>query len=383
MIGNRSLYRKFARLTTALIVLVLLAFPVSTALAAGHSSADSPGAVYTMTNAADGNEVIVFQRGADGAMTPGGSYATGGLGSGAGLGSQSALVLSENHRWLLAVNAGSNQISVFAVQPDGLMLTDVVDSGGLMPISVTVHNHLVYVLNAGGSGNITGYKLSQDGTLHAIADSTRYLSNGGIGASTAPAQISFAPDGKTLVVTEKGTNQILTYRLGPNGFDGPEVHASSGQTPFGFAFSGRSTLIVSEAFGGAAGASAVSSYQVSRDTFHLIDGSAPTFQTAACWIAVTKNGKYAYTTNAGSSSLSGYRVGQDGMLTLLNADGFTASTGPGSSPIDMAFSTNSQFLYVISGRSFTISAFAVQADGALVPLEMENVPVGSVGLAAY
>ena len=383
MSGTKHFTSLWARLAAVLMMLALLAAPAGAALAASPASGRAPGAVYTMTNAAGGNEVLVFVRGTDGSLAPGGAYATGGLGSGAGLGSQGALVLSEDNQWLLAVNAGSNDVSVFAVHPGGLELTDTAPSGGTAPIGLTIHKNLVYVLNAGDGGNIIGFKLNPRGSLRAIPGTTRYLSNGGVGAAPGPAQISFTPDGRTLVVTEKATNQILTYQQAKRGYDGPEVHASAGETPFGFAFAKRSILIVSEAFGGAPGASTASSYDVSGHTVQLLDGPEPTFQTAACWVAVSKNGKYAYTTNAGSSSISGYRIGESGELTLLDADGFTASTGDGSSPIDMAFSSNGRFLYAISGGSSTISSFLFRSDGSLMSLGMLDVPAGALGLAAH
>src|SRR5690606_29023509 len=98
----------------------------------------APGAVYVLGNAAMNNEVLVFDRSPDGTLTAAGAFATGGAGTGAGLGSQGALVLSENGRWLVAVNAGSDEISVFRVRQDGLELTDTEASGGQMPISVTI-----------------------------------------------------------------------------------------------------------------------------------------------------------------------------------------------------------------------------------------------------
>lgn len=383
MSGTKHLTDLFKRLAAVVILLALLMAPAGAVLAAGPAASRDPGAVYTMTNAANGNEVLMFARNPGGSLEPAGAYATGGLGSGAGLGSQGALVLSQDNRWLLVVNAGSSEISVFAVLPGGLQLADKVASGGSTPISVTVHRNQVYVLNAGDGGNITGFKLGSRGALRAIPGSTRYLSNAGVGDAPGPAQISFSPDGQTLVVTEKASNQILTYHLDKRIFDGPVLHASAGETPFGFAFAKRSTLIVSEAFGGAPGASTASSYNVAGHEVQLLDGPEPTFQTAACWVAVSKNGKYAYTTNTGSSSITGYRIGDSGELTLLNADGFTASTGDGSRPIDMAFSSNGRFLYAISGGSSTISGFVFRADGSLMPLGAVDVPPGSLGLAAH
>jgi hypothetical protein len=160
-----------------MMVFPLLAGAVSSAFA----SESNAGAVYTLTNAANGNEVLVYDRAADGTLSFQSAYATGGLGSGAGLGSQGALVLNQNHRWLVAVNAGSDDISIFRVEQDGLDLADVAPSGGDHPISVTVHGRLVYVLNDGGSGNISGFLIGLGGRLAPIPGSSQPLSNGGLG----------------------------------------------------------------------------------------------------------------------------------------------------------------------------------------------------------
>ncbi len=169
----------------SLIAVVLLSLMVSLTSPAAAASGNANGAVFTLTNAAAGNEVLMYNRSSDGSLAFDGAYATGGLGSGAGLGSQTALVLTENNRWLFAVNAGSNEISAFAVRRDGLKLVDVVDSGGELPVSLTVHKDLLYVLNAGGSGNISGFSIGKRGSLTPLAGSTQPVSNGGIGAAPA------------------------------------------------------------------------------------------------------------------------------------------------------------------------------------------------------
>lgn len=340
-----------------------------------------PGTVYVMSNDAAGNAIQVFDRAADGTLTAAGEYATGGLGSGAGLGSQGAVILSPDSRYLFAVNAGSDEISSFRVRPDHLVLVDSVASGGDMPISLTFDGRRrLVVLNAGGSGNISAFIVMPNGGLRAMAAATQPLSNGGVGPAPGPAQVSFTPNGRQLVVTEKATNMILTYGMRKDGIDPPVAHPSAGQTPFGFAFGHRNTLIVSEAFGGAADASALSSYRVGSGALTTVTPSAPTHQTAACWVVVTGNGKYTYTTNAGSASISGYAINNDGQLTLLDADGRTGITG--ASPTDAALSNHSQYLYVLNAGSDTVSAFAVAADGSLTSLGEVPVAATSVGIAA-
>ena len=346
-----------------------------------------PGAVYTMSNEAGGNRILAFDRNADGTLSPAGSYDTGGYGTDGGLGNQGAVVLSNDGRWLFTVNAGSDDISVFAIEPNGLNLVDLVPSGGQRPISLTVDRNLLYVLNAGGNvggaDNISGFIVAPDGALSPLPGSTRPLSM----ADTAPAQIGFTPDGSVLVVTEKGTNNILTYAVGFDGYTtGPYVYASSGATPFGFGFGKRNQLFVSEAFGGATDGSAVSSYIAHPNgLLELVSPSISTNQTAACWVVVSKGGRFAYDTNAGSGSLSGFSIAFDGTITLLDADGRTGVTGDGTVPLDMAFSTNGQYLYTLNGGDDTIGAFKVDGKGGLTLIAADaasGLPASSNGLAS-
>lgn len=339
------------------------------------------GAVYLATNASGPNEVLVFQRAADGSLTAGAPVATGGDGTGSGLGNQGALALTKNGRILLVVNAGSDNISSFRVTPGGLELADMAPSGGGQPISVTVHGNLVYVLNAGSPNSISALRLGNDGSLDPIAGSSRPLS----GASVGPAQVGFSPDGKVLAVTEKGTNLITTYSVGPDGLaSGPTSFPSATPTPFGFAFDKKGHLIVSEAVGGAMDASAASSYAVSSDgSLSVIDGALPTTETAACWIAISANSRFAYTTNTGSGTVSGLSIDHGGNLALLDADGVTGDAGAGTRPIDAAFSSGGRYLYVLASGTSEIAVFAIDAHGGLTKLPGASLPAGANGMAAW
>src|SRR5438132_3363060 len=172
-----------------------------------------PGAVYTLTNQVAGNAVAVFTRGADGRLTSAGTIATGGTVTGAGLGSQGAVALSDDGSRLFAVNAGSNDVSVFDIGPAGLALASRTASGGTLPISLTVHGKVLYVLNAGGDGNISGFAVGSSGALTPIAGATLALS----GSNVGPAEVQFSPDGNSLVVTEKNTNRLDLYAVDANG----------------------------------------------------------------------------------------------------------------------------------------------------------------------
>ena len=204
-----------ARLAAALASLCALA-----ALGASPAFADggdgNRGQVYTLTNQAAGNAVAVFDRARNGALTPAGTVPTGGTGTGAGLGNQGAIVQTREDRLVLAVNAGSDSLSVLRERRHGLDVTDVVPSGGDRPISVTVDGRLVYVLNAGDGAtpaNISGFRLNRNGRIAPLPGSTRSLS----GPNVGPAQIGFDPRGRTLTVTEKGTNLITTFVVGRDG----------------------------------------------------------------------------------------------------------------------------------------------------------------------
>lgn len=333
------------------------------------------GAVYTITNEAAGNAVLVFARAADGSLTPAGQFATGGTGSGAGLGSQGALALSQDGRWLLAVNAGSHDVSVFQVGPSGLGLTSRTPSGGTVPISVTIAGNLVYVLNAGGTGNISGFTLDREGRLAPIAGSTRGLSAGDVG----PAQVAFAPGGRQLVVTEKATNLIDVFPIDRNGVAGPPALVpSTGGTPFGFAFGPRNLVFVTEA----AGAGSASSYRLEDGgRLALVSGALATNQGAPCWAVVTADGRFAYTGN-GAGSVTGFAVAPDGSLSRLDADGATAAIGGGVN--DIALDRSSRYLYVLQvGTIPQIHAYRIDDTGDLVALgPVSGLPASARGLVA-
>jgi 6-phosphogluconolactonase len=345
------------------------------AAAAGPASAAGRSAVYTESNSASGNQVLAFDRAGNGSLKPDGSFETGGAGTGAGLGSQGALALTHGH-YLYAVNAGSDNISAFAVGPHGLRLLGTTPSGGDQPISLTVRRGLLYALNA-GSGAISGFRVAHDGSLSPLAGSTRPISGSG------PAEVEFSTAGNVLVVTNKATNTIDTFTVGSNGLPGPALsQPSEGQTPFGFEFDKRGHLIVSEAFGGAPGASTVSSYSVGSDgVLSTISASIPDNEAAACWIAVTKNGRFAYTTNTGSGSISSYSVAHDGSLGLLAQ--VAAATGAGSTPTDLAQSAGGRVLLALQPGTGSVGAFRVAGNGGLSPVDqVGGVPASASGLAA-
>lgn len=339
------------------------------------------GMVFTSSNSASGNELLVYGRGADGALSPQLQTGTGGLGSGAGLGSQGAVTLSGDGRFVFVVNAGSNTVTTFELRPQQLRLASVVSSGGLHPISVTEQDGIVYVLNDGGSGNVAGFR-NVRGTLQPIAGAVGALS---VAGGAGPAQAGLSDRGDTLVVSEKATNRLTSYAVKADGTLGsPVITASPGMTPFGFAFNRRNHLVVTEAVGGAAGASTVSSYRFDAQnpgSPSVVSAAVPDTQSAACWVAVTPNGRFAFVANTGSSSVSSYRITVNGRIDLLQA--VAGGTGSGSAPADTAVSPDGRHLFVRNGGTFTIAGFEIGSDGALVAQPvLSGLPSTAVGLAA-
>lgn len=364
-------------LALAIAAIAVTAAPLAASASPAHAAGTPAlGAVYTASNATAGNSIVVFDRLADGRLVSGGSVDTGGRGAGTGLGNQGGVRLTPDERWLLAVNAGSDDVSVLAVGESSLTLTDVVSSGGSQPISVTANRDLVYVVNA-GSDSIAGFRLDSRGHLASLAGSVQSLG----GSGTGPAEITFSPDGNFLVVTEKNTNKIAVFPVDHDGVAGaPLLQDSSGVTPFGFAFGKRGQLVVSEASGGAAGASTTSSYRLGSDgILTTITASAADQQSSACWSAISPDGRFAYIANTGSGTVSGYRIDFDGHIALLDADGVTGITG--GKPSDVVFTQNGQFLYDLVGGTNTLAGFRVQADGSLEALPLVDVPAGANGLA--
>jgi len=327
------------------------------------------GQVYTIDNAVSGNNVLVFNRWLGGSLTGPTTYSTGGTGNGIAFHSQGAVALSENEQWLIVVDAGSNQISVFQIKWNTLTLTDTESSHGTTPISVTINDNLVYVLNS-GSNNIAGFWLSRTGMLSYISGSNKAV------IGTSPEQIGFNSEGNVLVVTAKGSNQIDTYTVDDGRASTAMTTTSAGNGPYGFAFNAKGYLIDSEA------ASASASSYALRESGKLttISGAISNGPSGTpCWVATTENGKIAYTGNAGGG-ISIYSISYKGALSLYSSVGASTS----GAALDLALSDRSGFLYVLNGGSSTnIVGFEVDRDGSLSQVTSTSTFAGSAaGLAA-
>ena len=338
------------------------------------------GHVYVNDNTAGVNTIGAFDRHADGSLTPiaGSPFAAGGQGTGTAVGSQGALQLSSDGRYLLAVDAGSNQISVLRVRPVGSLraVGHPVWSGGVEPISIAVHGSLVYVANEGnketGTGsNYTGFRLGDGGHLAPIEGSTIDLPT-----TANPGDILFNSTGANLIGVEVGTTVASTFRIdsftvGEDGRlkpaeDSPFPAQAAG--PFGSEFSPVNPrhLYVSNAHGGA-GNGSVSAFNVKPSgTLKPIGGSPyADGQTAPCWVEISHDGRFLFTVNTGSTTISSYRILEDGSLSYSSTTAF--KSGPGIRPFDARLDPSGSTLYVVDAATATVSAFAV-AGGTLSEL---------------
>ncbi len=353
--------------------------------------AEDQGAVYTMTNDPDRNGVLMFSRSQQGSLTAAGTFYTGGSGTGGvepdfGLLNARPLVLNEDNSLLLVVNPGSNDLSVFEVEPHALKLVDHHSSGGYRPVSVAVHGKLVYVLNAGGGhggiDNVTGFTVSSKGALKPLPNSTRPLS----ADATGPAEVRFSRDGAFLAVTEPFTDKIDTYVVGNDGLlTGPVVNNSgTGTFPIGFDFGMRDELFVSDDYSDAIGAGAMSAYYLAANgSLQPVGGPVPAHQSGACWVLVSTDGRHVYLANTVSSVITLYNVNPaTGQITSVQS--FPSPTNE----TDMDFSRDGRFLYALApdetGSTPGINAYAVNpATGVLTPLlGVTGLPLTVNGIAA-
>ncbi|MBA3249360.1 MAG: beta-propeller fold lactonase family protein [Geodermatophilaceae bacterium] len=349
------------------------------------------GAAFAMTNRSVNNQIITYRRAADGVLTRVGNVSTRGAGIGVDLDTQGALRLSSDHRFLYAANAGSDDVTVFAVNGTQLTFLQKVYAGD-QPNSLTINGNLLYVLDGSVAGNgILGFTRNANGTLTPLPDSFRELSS----PIAVPGQVEFSPDGRLLVVTHKTTNTLLSpanaldvFRVDSAGLASavPSRNASFGLRPFSMAFRNNSQLLVVESFNAAEAASAVSTYRVlPGGNFNVISGSVPNQQTDSCWVVITDDGRYAYIANFGSGTISTYRFDFAGRVRLL--DGDAAFLGADSQPVDLALSADNRYLYLLLRGTGAVAAFEIQADGSLTSrgVVTGGLPVadGASGLAVY
>ena len=367
-----------------------------------------PGAVYVSTNQLANNEIVAYSRAADGTLTPLQTIDTGGLGTQGPTESQDAMVLSNDNSLLFTVNVGSDDISVFQVDPGTFELTFVqrIASGGDRPVSLDVREDLLYVVNSGLRSGISGFTIGENGMLTPIEGSIQPLSFGDdspfgdvtlpctnifpaleagvICNATQPAEIEFSPDGRFLVVSERLTNQFSIYTLDENGVAGDrQSRTSNGESPFGMHFTPDGQLLVAEAFLDRPGEGAASSYNLTDegDTESITD-TLKTGQSTSCWIEVTPDGRYAYITNPGNASITGLRILGNGELRLVGDDGVVATP---NDPRDEDITPDGRYLYVLNNAAGSVDGFRVNRNGTLDEVTTTGtvLPFFGLGLAAF
>jgi DNA-binding beta-propeller fold protein YncE len=346
----------------------------------GHFGAGN--AVFVQSDSTSGNRVVAYHRSADGALSPAGSYATGGLGGILGgsvvdhTASQGSLAYDSWHSLLYAVNAGSNTVSVFAVRGDHLALRQVLSSGGTFPVSIAVHGDLVYVVNALNGGSLQGYRVfgsflvplpGSKRALHLDPTASPQFTN-------TPGQVAFTPDGAQLIVTTKANgNDIDVFGVGFGGWlsAAPVVNAEPGTVPFAITFDSHGHLVIAEA-----GTNALATFAISgHGTLSQLD-SVGTGAAATCWVAPA--GSFLFASNAGSATESGFTSSAGGQLTLLGATATDAGT------VDASAAAGGRFLYVQTGGAGIVDEYSVGAGGALSQIGSVTVPdaVGGEGIVA-
>src|SRR5436190_5670757 len=364
-----------ARLAGGLgLAAVVLASWVGTPAPASAATA-VVGHVYVNDNTAGTNTIGAFDQHADGSLTPltGSPFTAGGAGTGTLVGSQGSLQVTSDGRYILAADAGSNQISVLEVGSGGSLnaVGSPVSSGGIQPVSIAIHDDLVYVANKGNGtagSNYTGFTLG-DGELTPLSDSTFPLP-----PTALPGDILFNGTGKNLIGIEVGTTDpstflIDSFAVGADGRVTPAAGSpfpAEAAGPFGSEFSPTSPhhLYVSNAHGGTANGS-VSAFSVNPNAkVKSITGSPyPDGQTAPCWVEISHDGRYLFAVNTGSATISSYRILANGSLQYLSSTGFKSGAGP----FDAILDVSGELLYVVDGGTADVSGFAVDG-GSLTEL---------------
>jgi 6-phosphogluconolactonase len=325
------------------------------------------GFVYVQTNDVVQNEVVVFGRKADGTLERLSGHLTGGKGSGEPhLPSQSSVVLDGDR--LFVTNAGSDDVTLFAVAGEELRLVDRIASGGSAPRSVAVHGERIYALNTGDEPSVARL----GGSVVALPE------------GSDPAQVAFTPDGRTLLVTDRATDSIHAFAVDGDGALGTRVtHRSSGATPYGFGVTTGGVLVVTEAAGARVGKASASSYRLDGPAqLEPVSGAVGNTRSEVCWAVVSNDGRVAFVTNFGDGTISTYAIGDDGSIELREAVAATTVEGaPGVR--DEALSSDGQYLYALHADTGQVFGWKVGTDGALAAIGSANgLPLTAAGLAA-
>jgi 6-phosphogluconolactonase (cycloisomerase 2 family) len=371
------------------IAALLLAGSLTSAQRVFAAKSDVVGHVYVNDNSSPINTIGAFDRHADGSLTPtpGSPFIAGGYGK--AVPSQGALQMSPDGKYLLAVDAGSNQISVLSIASNGslkLVNGSPVSSGGAQPVSIAAWGNEVVVANDGGgsnNANYTAFQINSGGHLSPTGWSYS------LSAPAAIVDVLFSPDGTHLIGIRDDTSQIDSFNVSANGTitaasNSPFNNPTGFYGPFGSAFlpTDSSKLYVSNAHtaaGTGVTPGTVSAFSVGGDGSLSLIGGAPvaaTGQTATCWVAISHSGQYLFSVNTGSGSVSSFSIGSDGSLTYGSS---TALTGTGLGALDAGIDPTDSFLYVVERGANRVAGLQVNGDGSTTELASSPtaLPAGS------
>ncbi len=389
------LLRAAARLSALAAGLTLAVTGVAAAQASPRSDHQPAnpvvGHLYVNDNTAPVNTIAGYDRHADGTLTPipGSPFATGGAGTGAGIGSQGALQMALGGHELLAVDPGSNEISQLWVGRDGRLWSvpgATISSGGNEPVSIAVARGLVYVANAGaGASNYTGFSWDRFGRLRPIPGATFSLPD-----AAQPGDVLINSTATRLLGTRVGTSQIdsftIDWRGGLHAAPGSPF-AAQGPGPFGSEFDpvNPDQVFVSNAHGGA-GAGTVSAFDDGPQGVlsSIGDSPFPNGQTATCWVEISRDGRHLFAVNTAVPSVSSYRVRHDGTLRLIENTPFDEANAASLGPEDARLSPDGSTLWVVDTKGNSVSGFAVRGgrlteiDAAQTALPAGAAPFGVV-----
>ncbi len=345
------------------------------------------GHVYLDDNTAGVNTVAGFVRNANGSLTalPGSPFEVGGAGTGAGIASEGAVQFADHRQFVLAVDAGSNRVSVLRVERDG-SLDPVVGgpfaSGGDDPVSIAVHGDLVEVANAGADGtDLAGFRLTWNGALVPAPWSSVALP-----AGSQPGDVLFNRTGTKLVATLVASSQIASFSVDPGGrlIAAPgSPYPAQGLGPFGSEFrpTDPDQLFVTNAHNGT-GLGTVSAFKDTWDATLAPIGNTPYAddQTAPCWLTISPDGRYLYAVNTGSGTITSYTIQGNGTLALDTSTTVASQGGVGA--VDPALNPDGTVLYVNESRIDAVGEFAVngaqltELPGSPVALPPGATPAG-------
>src|SRR5260370_29772408 len=242
--------------------------------------------------------------------------------------------------------------------------------GSLLAASIGLFGAVGAASAATVGSNYAGSRLSSNGTLAPIPGSTYAVPD-----SSGLGDVFFNAFGNHLIGTRTGTSLIDSFLVLPGGRvlaapGSPFTGQGLGQLGAEFSPANPSQLFVSNAHNGAL-LGTVSAYRDGAfgQLSSIVSSPYADGQTAPCWVEISHNGRYLFTVNTGSGTISSYSINPDGSLALI---GSTPITG-GGADIDARLSPDGKYLLVDGSGMRFVSVFAVNG-GTLTELPSSPTP---------